>query len=350
MASNEKNLCNVLRDTWRALLELVNYNSSYLRRILSSIQALINRVKNTILRRIANVIRDIRDIVSNFLGLQTIDNNLARNEFCKVLYACKPALEKIMPLISQELYNQIFGPESIKTIDLAKYGLPQINFASKFELFEYVACRLSLRGLLDNVTETLIQTLLAFIQKFEKYLDINWWLNNTAFGRVLKRLINEYEQLFNNTVKPFIDELEKYMNCAFALCDFSKSTDNFLSDFSSKYKIERSQNVNLQTEWVLSKEELYGDLTTSMGDIKKEIASFQTSMVTPIENSDVNFHYKKDNEKSNNETITDSQPYNKLEKSQLENNKDRKNILSPSISSKTSLTRKPVSTKSPTST
>lgn len=350
MASNEKNLCNVLRDTWRALLELVNYNSSYLRRILSSIQALINRVKNTILRRIANVIRDIRDIISNFLGLQTIDNNLARNEFCKVLYACKPALEKIMPLISQELYNKIFGPDNIKTIDLAAYGLPSINFASKFELFEYVACRLSLRGLLDSVTETMIQTLLAFIQQFEKYLDINWWLDNTAFGRVLKKLIKQYEDIFNNTVKPFIDELEKYMKCAFALCDFSKSTDNFLSDFSSKYKIERSQKVNLETEWVLSKEELYSDLTIGMDNIKTEISTFQTNMVTPIQNTIPNFHYKKDNEKSNNEQVTDSLPFNKDERNSFKNNQSRTNILSPNLVAKNTLIRKPVSNKSPNST
>lgn len=345
MASNEKNVCNVLRDAWRALIELVNFNSSFLRKILNEIQSLINRLKNTIIKRILSVIRDIKEIVSNFLGLQTIDNNLARNEFCKVLYACKPALEKIAPLISQELYDKIFGPDSIKTIDLSAYGIPSMHFASKFELFEYVACRLSLRGLLDSAVNTLTNTLLDFISQFDKYLDINWWLNNTVWGRVLRRLIKAYEDMFNNNLKPFLDELEKYMNCAFAICDFSKSTDNFLIDFSKKYKAERSQTTQLTSEWKIAKEELYGDLAVAMTNAKAEITQYKTTKVQPILDVVPKYTYKTDNQTPNTEKPSDGLPYTQQERQQNSNNFERKSIMTPGITDGKMLLRKPIVSK-----
>ena len=100
MSSNEKNVCNVLRETWRSIITLVDYLSSFLRKIMSKIQALINRIKNTIIRRLLSTIRDVRDIISNFLGLQTLDNNNFRNDFCQNLYKCKIAVEEISKFIS----------------------------------------------------------------------------------------------------------------------------------------------------------------------------------------------------------------------------------------------------------
>ena len=215
--SQEKNICNTLRLSWRSLITLIDYLEGFLRKILSQIQALINRIKNTILRRILSTIRSLQEIVSNFLRLQAIDNASIRTSLCSILYKCKPILEVLSNLVSKELFNKIFGPDSIKTIDLSEYGIAQLTFNRKFELFEYVACRLSLSGLLNSIVDNLIQNLLDFLGQFDKYLDINWWLQNTVWGRALARLIKEYEDFFNDRIKPFLDKLIPYLDCTFAL-------------------------------------------------------------------------------------------------------------------------------------
>lgn len=338
MASQEKNICNTLRLSWRSLITLIDYLEGFLRKILSQIQALINRIKNTVLRRILSAIRSLQEIVSNFLGLQTLDNNSLRTSICGIMYKCRPLIEILSQLVSSTLFDKIFGPDSIKTIDLSKYGIDPLTFNSKFELFEYVACRLSLSGLLNSVVDTLIQNLLTFLEQFDKYLDINWWLQNTVWGRALARLIKEYEDFFNDRIKPFLDKLIPYLDCTFALCDFSISTNNYFDDFKQKFKAERQQKVDLSYEFVILKSDLYSDLTDSFNNAKAELNTFKSTLVAPIEATKPLYHYRKNGEDVGNENTAtilpdNSQklPYNTTEKDKIKNDMmNRKSSLVPS--------------------
>ena len=338
MSDNEKNICNTLRLSWRSLITLIDYLEGFLRKILSQIQALINRIKNTVLRRILSTIRSLQEIISNFLGLQAIDSAKVRQDFCRILYDCRPMIEVLSQLVSKDLFNKIFGPDSIKTIDLSKYGIAQLNFNSKFELFEYVACRLSLSGLLNSIVDNLISNLLEFLGQFDKYLDINWWLQNTVWGRALARLIKEYEDFFNDRIKPFLDKLIPYLNCTFTLCDFSISTNNYFDDFQQKFKAERQQKVDLSYEFVILKSDLYSDLTESFDSAKTELDTFKSTLVAPIEASKPLFHSRNTGEdigsdKTSEKTQYDSQtlPYNTNEKDKIKNDMmNRKSSLIPS--------------------
>lgn len=339
MSENEKNLCSVLRETWRSIITLVDYLKSFLRKILSQIQALINRIKNTIIRRLLSTIRSLQEIIQNFLGLQSIDNSKARADFCSLIYACKPAVETISQFVSPELFDKIFGKESIKTIDLSKYGIAPLEFNSKFELFEYVACRLSLTGLLDNVVSNFINQLMSFLGQFDKYFDINWWLQNTVWGKLLNRLINEYESIFNDRIKPFLDKLIPYLNCTFALCDFSVSTANYLDDFQSKFKAERSQTAPNVFEFNIVKEELYSDLTDSMKSAQSEMETFKEVLAGPVVATKPLFHNTTKGESVKGEsisekTVDDNQklPYNSTDASIVKNNvMNRTSSLTPGI-------------------
>ena len=350
MSSNEKNICNVLRETWRSIITMVDYLSTFLRRILSKIQSLIDRIKNTIIRRLLSTIKSLEEVISNFLGLQTIDNNALRADFCRLLYSCKPAIEQISKFISPELFDKIFGPDSIKTIDLSKYGIAPLQFNSKFELFEYVACRLSLRGLLNNVVNSLVEQMMEFISKFDKYLDINWWLENTVWGRLLLSLIKEYEDFFNNRVKPFLDKLIPYLDCTFALCDFKVSTTNYFEDFSTKFKTERKQNSDMSFEWVIDTKELYSDLNESLIDAKNEMDTFKEVIQGPIIESKPMFHNRKNSESLEREevskkTSTDGQktPYTSDEMSILKNNMyNRKSSLTPGLRENSIIEMRPI--------
>lgn len=338
MSTNEGNICNVLREAWRSIITLVDYLKSFLRKILSQIQALINRIKNTIIRRLLSTIRSLQEIVQNFLGLQAIDSLKSQN-FCNVMFQCKPILEQLSQFVSPELFDKIFGKESIKTIDLSKYGIAPLEFNSKFELFEYVACRLSLTGLLDNVVSNFINQLMSFLGQFDKYFDINWWLQNTVWGKLLNRLINEYESIFNDRIKPFLDKLIPYLNCTFALCDFSVSTTNYLDDFQSKFKAERSQTAPNVFEFNIVKEELYSDLTDSMKGAQTEMETFKEVLAGPVVATKPLFHSTAKGESVKGEsisekTVDDNQklPYNSTDSSIVRNNvMNRTSSLTPGI-------------------
>lgn len=357
MASQEKNICNALRESWRSLITLVDYLEGFLRKILSQIQALINRIKNTVLRRILSTIRSLQEIISNFLGLQAIDTAEMRTSICGIIYKCQPMIEILSQLISKDFFDKIFGPDSIKTIDLSKYGIAQLTFNSKFELFEYVACRLSLSGLLNSIVDNLISNLLQFLGQFDKYLDINWWLQNTVWGRALARLMKEYEDFFNDRVKPFLDKLIPYLNCTFALCDFSISTNNYFEDFQQKFKAERQQKVDLSYEFVILKSDLYSDLTESFDSAKTELDTFKSTLVAPIEASKPLFHPRNTGEnigsdKTAEKTQYDSQtlPYNIDEKDKIKNDvQNRKSSLVPSTRNEFASLRRTIVEYSPNS-
>ena len=272
--SNQKNICNVMREQWRAIISLIDYLSSIMRRMLNQMAALMDRVKNTILKSITNAIVDVKDILAKFMGLRAIDNNAARKDFCRVLYACKPALEILSSYISKDLFSWIFGPDEFKTFDLSSYGIAKQTFSSKFEVFEYVACRLSLSSMFDSFTDKMINNLMDLLSKYEKYLSLDWWLKNTVVGRVLSRLLNEYEAFFNNRIKPLIRKIEPFMNCSFALCDFNQSTVNYLDDFQNRYSIGMKTLPDLSKDWQVDKNELTKDLDSYFTQTKNIMEEF----------------------------------------------------------------------------
>lgn len=337
MADNQLNsVCNYLKNEWRSIVTLINYLSTLLDKIKAEINSLLHRIQNTIIARMLSTIRDIRDIISNYLGLQIIDNNALRKNFCETLYQCEAyvkALDKLMPT---ELYNKFFNND-VQFVDLSKYGFyGPTHFESSFALFEYVACRLSLRSILDGVTNQIINNLMNFLEKFDKYFDLNWWLQNTVWGRCLQRLINEYDLVFQR-IKPYIQKLNEFLNCTFALCDFTASVNNLFTDLQTRYAIKR--DTTMPNEFVILKEDLYQDLAISMNAAKNEIKTFKRTLVAPLTQTPPNFHTRTTGESIPSENIqsrqaNDSQttPFNTTELSTIKNNvTNRKSSLTPGV-------------------
>lgn len=350
--SNQKNLCNVMREQWRALMALIDYVAGIMRRMLNQIAALMDRIKNTILKSITNAIRDLKDIISKYLGLKAIDNNAARKDFCTVLYSCKPALEILSNYISKDLFSWIFGPDEFKTYNLSAYGITQQTFNSKFEVFEYVACRLSLSGLLDSVVENMISNLLGILSKYEKYLTLDWWLKNTVWGRVLSRAMDDYESFFNNRVKPLLEKLTPFLDCGFALCDFSQSTTNYLNDFQDRYRAEMRTLPDLRRDWRISKDELSGDLKTyfdqtqdMMDELKRMTGGTVAQRSEPVTSQNYKYTPEPDEQES-----TETSPYSKIEEEKLR--QQSSNALTPKLQNKESqmvALRSPLILKTPNS-
>ena len=271
MVNNEQTICNAMRDTWRMLVELVENASQILNKLLARIVTLIDTIVNSVFRNLRNTMTDLKNIISAYTAMAAIDQSMARRDFCKMLYACQPAADLIWKFVSPDMYNWFKGPDKFTTPDLSKWGIPQMNFNSKFEVFDYVACRLSLKSLYDTMADKLIQSVMDFLNDYRQYVTVDWYLKNTWLGRFLVRQMDDYEDAFNEYPKKYMKMLEPYLECAFTACDYSKSTFNYMEDFRERYNIGKDNINNPLDNWKLYREEMLVALSTASNGILSDI-------------------------------------------------------------------------------
>lgn len=274
MSNAEKNVCDILRDTWFSLITLLNNLKDIPRKVLTQIKQLVQKLKNIVDDVLVKYAREIADLIKSYLDLRQIDGSKARKSFCSLLYSCKPAIYKLIEfgIIPKGLADEIFGPNPVKQETLESFGIYGVTINSNFELFEYIACRLSVTTLLNNYIDNMINSLLAYLQQFEKYLDLDFWLNNHYIGRLIKRKIAEYEALMAYILQIINDDVEPFMDCAFAACDFSVSTKNFLDDFGNKMDCERlppKSITSLSSTWKVSREKITKAFSDSLINTKE---------------------------------------------------------------------------------
>lgn len=272
MATAEQNVCNLLRDTWMSLITLIQNLADVPRRVLDQIRSLLQKLKNIVLDALVQHAKDVLDLVKSYLDLRKIDGSKARKSFCALLYACKPAINKLVEynIIPKALSDSIFGSTLVDQETLQKYGFADATFNSNFELFEYLACRLSMTTLLNSFIDSLMNSLIEYLSQFEKYFDLDFWLNNHYLGRLIKRKIAEYEALMASILKIINDDIEPFMDCAFAACDFAISTKNFMDDFSTKQPIESSHKVGTNARsWKVSRDKIFAEFNNSLKSTKE---------------------------------------------------------------------------------
>ena len=352
MADNTQTLCNALKGEWYSIVTLIKYLATLLDRIKAQIQAIIDRIKNTIINQIINTIKSLEENISSLLGLKAIDSNKARQDFCEVLYKCEFAIEMISKTISPELYKIIFGSTPINTIDLSKYGINiQSSFNSRYELFQYVFCRLSLQGILQDITNTLINNILTFINKFTKYFDIDFWLNNTFVGRQLKLLIAEYDAIFNDMILPFLNKLDLFLGCSWAICDYKASTLNMYDSFSENYKANRDATKPVGNRWSITKEALYADLSQSFSEANSQMVTFNNTTMASINGASTVYKLAVNNTPSE-VTPSSSQtlPYNSDQLNTIKaNSQSRTSLMTPGLTNGQTVGRGVIQLKSPNS-
>lgn len=291
MSNAEKNICDILRDTWYSLITLLNNLRDIPKKVLSQIRQLIQKLKNIIESAIVKYAKEMADLIKSYLGLRKVDSSKARKSFCSLLYACLPAINKLIEfgVIPQSVADEIFGPNPIKQETLNSLGIYGVTINSNYDLFEYIACRLSTTTLLNNYIDNIINSLIAYLLQFEKYLDVDYWLNNHYIGRLIKRKIAEYEALMNQILKIINDDVEPFMDCAFATCDFSVSTKNFLDDFGDKMDCEREPPkslTSLSSTWSVSKDKMLKELNLSLKNTKAIFTEISDSVKQSKESFD----------------------------------------------------------------
>ena len=126
----------------------------------------------------------------------------------------------------------------------------------------------------------MINKLFDYLSQFEKFFDLDYWLQNTFIGRQIQTLVALYEAAFDTILRIINEELDPFLDCAFAMCDFGVSTKNFLDDFSTRYKLERestpSLSDTLRGPWAVSKEKMFSDFEESISESKAIFTKIQS--------------------------------------------------------------------------
>lgn len=278
MASNEQNICNVLRSEWAALVATIRNLSGVMDRLLSRIRSLMDRIVNDFVNMFYEMIRDIRDAVSNFMGLKAIDQAMIRQNYCQWLYKCKPALDLLIAKLPKDMKDWLRGSIKTTTPDWSKYGMPPMTFHSRYEFFEYYLCRLSLNDMFNHFTDYYMRALKDYIERYKKYITSDWLLHNTVIGRNILVLCRMYRNYFRDNIFPLIDKLLPYLDCAFATCDFGLSTQNFLDDFKAKYFFDIHNTPNPADRWTF----MVNDMTAALDEFQIGVIEDATTIARPI--------------------------------------------------------------------
>jgi hypothetical protein len=154
---------------------------------------------------------------------------------------------------------------------------------------------------MNNITSKIMQ----YIEKFRKYLTLDWILENTMPGRVLSRMMNDYEDFFNEYIFPTIQKLEPYLQCTFALCDFGESTSNFFTDYRARYKIGMDNAAKPGENWKVFRNEITQSLTDYANGVLQDV-----DQINPVKLSGHTPAPEK----------TSTLPYDRAETQKIENN------------------------------
>ena len=150
-----------------------------------------------------------------------------------MIFECKAALEYLIP------------KDPSKETAMVKYLIPNKDirntvrdfvyyngtFEDAYNYFERFWCKLSMTYMMDSLVNDLSMTLLASLYD------------------LLNKLQNIYETLekakqnYMERIQPFLeflDELDKFKNCAMSLCDYATTSKNYVDDQALKSNIQKS--------------------------------------------------------------------------------------------------------------
>jgi hypothetical protein len=239
--------CQMTESIYNALVAAIETALALPIQFLRSIESVIRKVELIILSAIESQLEALENQLFLFLDNEGLnpDTSEQKQSFCAALFACSALKDslfdptdttgnsdaifvKFMPL---SVRNEIRG-------DSGAYGT-----------FEKYVCKLSLRALLDQYIDAALLQIAEVLQELrDQLLDA---LN-------IDEYISQYEEFLqtpipglNKNIFELMDELDKFAQCAFGVCNFIFTSSNQQEEFAAKAYIEKNGG-----EWVVNLKEL----------------------------------------------------------------------------------------------
>lgn len=249
MAVQEEMFCSMTETIYNTLVEAIELALSIPIQFLESIKSVIRKVKLLIFATIESTLEAIEKKLFAFLASAGLnpDTSEQKGNFCSLLFTCKALRDSLFDP------DDFSGDSDAVFVQFISLSVRNLIRAGAYDVFEKHVCKLSLRALIDNFIDYALldigDALAELRQELLDALDIS-------------ALVDQYEDLLETPVSgigknvfELLDELDKFAQCAFGVCNFIYTSSNQQDDFATKAYIEKNGN-----DWSVNLTELTTDI------------------------------------------------------------------------------------------
>lgn len=248
-ALQEQLFCDMTEQAYDAIVNAIKTALNVPIAFLESIKSAIRKIEMIILETIAAAVKTIEERLFDYLdskGIVTDTSKQAAN-LCALLYACSALRESLIDP------NDSSGDSDALFVKFMPVSVRNQIRGGNYDAWETNICKLSLRRLIDEFLNSMYLLLAEELAALrEQLIDA---LNIDA-------LIDAYEELLRTDIPgigknifELMDELDKFAQCAFGVCNFINSSANQKEEFSKKAYIQKEGG-----DWIVNLKELTQDM------------------------------------------------------------------------------------------
>ena len=228
--TGEALFCSILEVQYDALVKLINLAIQIPRQAINLILNLVQSTTMLIFETIRTLVIAIEQMIIDFLQFDGFDLSQTKENICQIAWDCAFLKNKLLDY----------------------FGLSD-NFKDDFQKFEDVVCKQGLRDFFESWVST--ELLGGIDEQLVKYLaEINeaYVKVSNAVDDFLNRKLNE-PILDGKSFVEWMDEIDKYAQCAFATCNWALTSSNQKEDYLDNLSIASGEGggfVFIADEWV----------------------------------------------------------------------------------------------------
>jgi hypothetical protein len=248
--SSENLFCKIIQNQFNSTIDRIDSIIQLPLKGIRDVKSNIQRVENLVYSITKNEVTRIENLVIEILFLNQINQLQQVDNFCRVAFSCQILMETLIN--NSEIYLSFLDSTTISQLS-ADYGL-----------FEKYVCILGLRNIINNFTDNILEQfknrLIELLSSMEDALrldELRYWYNNA---------------LINSGIFNYLNELQKFANCSWEVCDWANTSVNKISDYTDKLAI--SLNNVSATGWgenidslLENYYDLDGELETKINDL-----------------------------------------------------------------------------------
>lgn len=269
MSSPDRFFCRVLERQYDGYVALINTALLLTPQALRLVKSNILFYERFVLDVIDNNLLFWEDKILALFELidtETLDRlKDTRMAFCRTAYACEAIREALFPSTGES------DPTWVNVIpETVRNQLRITSDSSTYEVFEQFVCKLSLRKLLDNFRNLLMDDLEALLDK---------WLAQLGLNKIDEFIQAYFDALGDTGIFDALAKLDQFAQCFFEACNFVETAGNFKDDTAEKLALEQVGNGwQFRTlNYVTSAKRKEADIRNRISKLRTQAIAFRSN-------------------------------------------------------------------------
>lgn len=215
--------CKMLETKYNTLISSIETYILFPLKTTKRILSYVKRLENVIYKNVNDQLDVLIQLLNDLFVLEELNKMKVKSNFCDVVFQCEAILDLMV-----------------------EYGILSESQKTNYSLVEKYVCRGGITKAINGFFNEQKQAIL------DKVLELQTYLNNTI-DPIFDGFITNYNDILNSeigdtgkTIFEILSDLSKYVNCAFAVCDFASTASNANEDYFDKLyvKLDGSNTID----------------------------------------------------------------------------------------------------------